>query len=223
MPEDSFIIIAVDGGAATGKSSTSRGLAARYDLLHVDTGTHYRALTLACLRGGVAPVDSPDLHALLGRLILGCELEGREAGITLNGARPDADALRGDDVNALVSHYAALPEVRNAVKAYQRGLAQVARRAGFSGLIMDGRDIGTVIFPDADLKIFLEADEATRSRRRAAEGQVDAIAARDRVDAARKTAPLKPADDAHRIDSGTLDLDEVVARIAALVERHFGR
>ncbi|MDP0501272.1 MAG: (d)CMP kinase [Verrucomicrobiota bacterium JB022] len=218
MAQEQFLIIALDGGAATGKSSTSRGLARLHNLLHVDTGTHYRALTLACLEAAVAPIASPDLITLLEQLALGCRIDDREANVTVNGRQPTMEELRADEVNSLVSRYAALPEVREAVKAYQRGLAEEARRSGFDGLIMDGRDIGTVIFPDADLKVFLFADESTRAQRRAAEGQVDAIGDRDKADQQRKTAPLVPAADAQRIDTGSFTLNEVIAQISGLIE-----
>ncbi|KAF0094691.1 MAG: cytidylate kinase [Puniceicoccaceae bacterium 5H] len=217
MAQPQFLIIALDGGAATGKSSTSRGVAQQHNLLHVDTGTHYRALTLACLDAAVAPAPSPDLVTLLQELELGCQVREREASITLNGRAPALTELRSEEVNALVSRYAALPDVRDAVKAYQRSLADVARQKGFDGLIMDGRDIGTVIFPDADLKIFLFADERTRSERRAAEGQVDAIGDRDKADQQRKIAPLQAASDAHRVDTGDLSLEEVIAHVSRLI------
>lgn len=216
MPGLPVQIIAVDGGAASGKSSTSRRVAAALHFLHVDTGAHYRAVTHAALQSGVAPREDDALLAFLRELDFATEIENREALLRLNGNVPaDAD-LRSAEVNAQVSAFAALPPVREAVKAYQRGQADVARNAGFNGIIMDGRDIGTVIFPEADLKIFLTADEATRTARRAGEGQTDAIAARDRMDAKRTTAPLLAADDAIIIDNSKLSLEEVVETVLDL-------
>jgi len=218
-----FKIVAVDGGAASGKSSTSRGVAERLNFLHVDTGAHYRALTLACINAGIDPVDTPALEQFLATLRLETIIEGRDARVCLNGTAPSAEALRGEAVNNAVSRFAAVPQVRTAVKRYQRDQARVAREAGFAGLIMDGRDIGTVIFPEADLKVFLFADEATRDQRRKDEGQSDSIRARDQIDQSRKTAPLRPADDAVRIDNSTLSLEQVIDRVCALLETAPGR
>jgi CMP/dCMP kinase len=213
-----FQILALDGGAASGKSSTARLLAERRHFLHVDTGTHYRAVTAEALRRGVAPEPGAALEALLGAMRLETVVEGREARLALNGTIPSPASLRAPAVNQAVSPFAARPEVREAVKLYQRAQVEVARGGGFRGLVMDGRDIGTVILPEADLKVFLFADEATRAARRAREGQTDAIAERDRLDAQRKTAPLAAAPDAVCLDNSALSLEEVVARIEALLD-----
>jgi cytidylate kinase len=212
-----FRIIAVDGGAASGKSSTSRGVAARLHYLHVDTGSHYRAVTFAGLEAGISLEAESELANFLASLKFETEIDGREALLRLNDSVPNNDQLRSAAVNGAVSDYAAVSAVRETVKSYQRDQAQVAREAGFNGVIVDGRDIGTVIFPQADLKIFLTADEATRVARREGEGQADAIAARDKIDAKRKTAPLKAAEDAVVIDNSALTLEEVIDRIIVLV------
>lgn len=218
MSGKSFRIIAVDGGAASGKSSTSRGIAERLHYLHVDTGSHYRAVTLAGLAEEVALDDDANLSAFLASLRFETQIEGHESLLCLNGAVPGEDEIRSAAVNAAVSQYAAVPAVREAVKGYQREQAEVAREAGFNGVIVDGRDIGTVIFPKADLKVFLTADEATRIARREGEGRSDAIAARDQIDARRKTAPLLAAEDAVIIDNSSLTLDEVIEQILALID-----
>jgi cytidylate kinase len=145
--------------------------------------------------------------------------DGCDAAILIDGKAPaDAD-LRSDAVNAKVSAYAAQPAVRDTLKDYQRGQKRVALCAGFDGLVMEGRDIGSVIFPDAELKIFLEADEATRATRRAKDGQTDAVAERDRMDSTRKTAPLTCPEGAVRIDNSGMSLAEVIDAIAALAEK----
>jgi len=118
----------------------------------------------------------------------------------------------------MVSHFAAMPKVRDILLLYQRSHAQTARENGFAGMIMEGRDIGTVVFPDADFKFFLSADSATREARRAREGVQDSIAKRDKMDAGRKVAPLACADDAVRIDSSNLSLEEVIDKISAIIE-----
>ena len=212
------MVIAIDGGAASGKSSTSRELARRLNLLHVDTGSHYRAVAWACLKAGIEPVDGPRLEAFLAGLELDSVVRDHESLIAFSGKPPPGPgALRSDPVNATVSPVAAIPRVRETVKAYQRAQVQLAREEGFRGIVMDGRDIGTVILPHADLKVFLTADEATRQRRRQLEGESDAISDRDRRDSSRPNAPLKAAADAVIIDNSRLSLREVVAEILRLL------
>lgn len=215
---ESLVIVAVDGGAAAGKSSTSRGVAAALDFLHVDTGAHYRAVTRALLDAGVSPEDEAGVAPAVAGLDFTTQLDGRSSHMVVGGRAFAREELRSDAVNAAVPLFAALPVVREAVKGYQRAQVEVAREAGLPGLIMEGRDIGTVIFPRANLKIFLEADAQTRQERREREGSAEAVARRDARDSARKAAPLARADDAVVIDNSTLSLEEVIARVVALVE-----
>jgi cytidylate kinase len=217
-----FIIVAIDGGAAAGKSTTADALSERFHLLHVDTGSFYRAVTAELLRCGVRHDDLPAVRAALAGIRLGTRVTGRRAGIELNG-RGVGDEIRSKTVNENVSFFAAIPEVRQALFAYQRGQADEARRHGFGGLVMEGRDIGSVIFPDADFRFFLQADPLERARRRVAEGQQDAILERDRIDSSRKTAPLICPPGATAIDSTHLTREEVVARLAALIESRLPR
>lgn len=211
-----FLVVAVDGGAAVGKSSTSKALAERMNWMHVDTGAHYRTLTYCLLAKGISPAD--DLATALSGLRLETRLLGRSARLCVAGLLPDDGDLRTPEVNAAVSQFAAIPALRQALFDYQRGLAEVARREGFAGLIMEGRDIGSVIFPDADFRFFLEADEATRAERRALEGQTDSIADRDKMDTNRKTAPLVCPEGATRVDTGPRTLDEVIDHIIQMVQ-----
>ena len=211
-----FIIIAIDGGAASGKSSTSRLLADRFNLLHVDTGSFYRQLTSEMLRRNVPPADLPTLQAALDGLQLTTRLNGRSAAMLI-GQQPAGPEIRTARVNEQVSHYAAVPAVRQALLAYQRGQADVARAHGFRGLVMEGRDIGSVIFPAADFRFFLHADPAERAQRRAREGQQDSIAERDRLDSSRKAAPLTCPPGAIDLDSTFLTLEQVVEKMAALI------
>jgi cytidylate kinase len=213
-----FLLVAVDGGAASGKSSLARALAERFNFLHVDTGAHYRAVTLALRQAGVSPDDAPAVAAALAALPRDTQVSGRAAQLVLAGRAADAAALRSEDVNAHVSRFAALPAVRQFLFDYQRSQAAVARTRHFAGLVMEGRDIGSVIFPDADLRLFLTADPATRAQRRAAEGQADAVAERDRLDTSRATAPLTCPPGATVIDSSALTLAQVVARATELIE-----
>ena len=220
-PVSSFQIIAIDGGAAVGKSSTSKALAERLDLMHVDTGAHYRTLTFALLAKGVSPED--DLAAALERVRLETRLDGRSAQLSVDGNVPDDAEIRSPEVNAAVSRFAAVPAVRQTLFDYQRGLADVAREAGFAGLIMEGRDIGSVILPDADHRFFLEADAATRAARRAKEGQTDSIADRDKMDTTRKNAPLICPEGVTRVDTGPRTLEEVIEHIIQRIKNGLNR
>ena len=213
----SFLIVAIDGGAASGKSSTSRALSERFNFLHVDTGSYYRAITAELLRRNLR-IDQVDaVKAALPSLHLGTQVDGRTARMEIGGrAVPEAE-IRGPAVTAAVSHFAAIPEVRTALLNYQRGQADVARTHGFRGLVMEGRDIGSVIFPNADLRFFLHADVEARAKRRELEGRPDAVAERDRLDASRKTAPLVLASGAIDIDSTYLNLEQVVDKLSALI------
>lgn len=214
MGPSTFIIVAIDGGAASGKSSSSRTLSERFQLLHVDTGSYYRAITAELLRRKVAPTDLPAVHTALAGIQLGTRVEGRSAQMEIGGSVvPEAD-IRSKQVNDHVSHFAAIPEVRAALLAYQRGQADVARAKGFRGVVMEGRDIGSVIFPNADFRFFLHADPEERARRRASEGGQDSIKERDRLDTQRKTAPLACPAGAVSIDTTHLTLPQVVETLA---------
>ena len=211
---DPFIIVAIDGGAASGKSSSSRTLSERFHLLHVDTGSFYRAITAEMLRRGIRASDLSAVKVTLASVQFGTKVEGRSAQMQIGG-RVAGDEIRSGEVNDHVSHFAAIPEVRTALLAYQRGQAGVARAGGFRGLVMEGRDIGSVIFPDATFRFFLHAHPEERARRRASEGQQDSIAERDRLDSSRKTAPLACPSGAISIDTTHLTLPEVVETMAA--------
>ncbi len=215
MSSKDFIIVAIDGGAASGKSSTARALSGRFNLLHVDTGSFYRAVTAELRRRGVPADDLPAVRAALPQLQFGTRIDGRSAVMEINGHTSGNDEIRSAEVNAAVSHFAAIPELRAALFAYQRGQAAVARTHGFRGLVMEGRDIGSVIFPDADFRFFLQADLAERARRREREGRPDKIHERDRLDLARKTAPLACPPGATAVDSTHLTLEQVVEQLAA--------
>ena len=217
---NSLVIVAIDGGAASGKSSSSKILAEQFNLLHVDTGSFYRHITYELLRRGVPATDLPAINAALAKLQFTTRLNGRSAQM-LVGGQPAGSEIRGQDVNAHVSHYAAIPEVRHALLGYQRGLVDVAKAHRFRGLVMEGRDIGSVIFPDAEFRFFLHADPAERAKRRAREGQTDSIAERDRIDSSRKASPLTSPAGAIDIDSTALTLDQVVARMAGLIAPSF--
>ena len=221
MPPE-FPIVAIDGGAASGKSSTAQALSERFNLLHVDTGSFYRAITAEMLTRGVNPADLPAVRAALAGLRYGTRVTGRRAEMDING-RVAGDEIRSRAVNESVSQFAAIPEVRQSLLAYQRCQAEVARRHGFRGLVMEGRDIGSVIFPEAACRFYLQADSAERVRRRVAQGEQDSIRERDRIDSSRATAPLQCASGAIAIDSTHLTLAEVIERVAAIVAARLAR
>ena len=195
--------MAIDGGAGSGKSTLARRLAATLGLPYVNTGAMYRALTLAARRRGVNLEDGSALAAEMRTLEF--TVSGPGPGeLWIDGAPPSLD-LESPDVEAIVSIVAAHPEVRAVMRASQRQL-------GAAGAVMEGRDIGTVVFPDATVKLFLEADPADRAGRRALEREHDAAAGdlheRDRRD--ERVNPLVPADDAIVIDTSELGVDETV-------------
>lgn len=222
MASSPFIIVAIDGGAASGKSSTSRAISERFQLLHVDTGSFYRAFTAELLRRGVAAGDLAKVKEILPQLQLSTRVSGRAAAMEISG-RVSGDEIRSPEVNAAVSHFAAIPELRAALLTYQRGQADVAKANGFRGLVMEGRDIGSVIFPDADFRIFLHADPAERARRRAEQGQKDQVAERDRLDTQRKNSPLTITAGAIDIDSTYLTLEQVVEKVSSLIQAKLSR
>jgi cytidylate kinase len=216
MPAIPFIIVAIDGGAASGKSSTARALSDRFNLLHSDTGSYYRAVTAEMLRCGATADDLHSVKEALDGMKLGTRIEGRSARIEISGRAP-GDEIRSKEVNDAVSHFAAIPELRSALLSYQRGQAEAARKGGFAGLVMEGRDIGTVIFPDADFRFFLHADLSERERRRVKQGQVDQVTERDRLDSSRKTAPLSQSEGAISIDTTCMTIAEVADSMASLI------
>ncbi|HVU24660.1 MAG TPA: (d)CMP kinase [Opitutus sp.] len=222
MNSSPFLIVAIDGGAASGKSSTSKIIAERFNFLHVDTGSFYRAVTAEFLQAGVDPADLPGVRAAAAALKFGTRLHGRSAQMEINGrVVPDAE-IRRREVNDAVSHFAAIPEVRTALLGYQRGQTDVARGHGLRGVVMEGRDIGSVIFPHADFRFFLHADPNERARRRADQGLQDKILERDRIDSSRKASPLTCPPGATSIDTTNLTIDAVVALMAAPIAAKLG-
>jgi len=217
LTHKNFIIVAVDGGAAAGKSSTSRALSERFHLMHVDTGSFYRATTLKLMEAGISPKDTTAVSKALSTIKLGTSISGNTASITVNDWIPDA-SIRSQSVNENVSHFAALPKLRAFLLDYQRSQVEVAKENGFSGLIMEGRDIGSVIFPNADLRLFLYADPEKRAQRRAKEGITDSIQKRDQMDSSRKAAPLQCPEGATLLDSSEMPLEEVVEKVSGWIE-----
>jgi CMP/dCMP kinase len=214
------IVVAIDGPAGAGKSTASRALAQRLGYGYVDTGAMYRAVGVLAAERGLALDDDAALARLVGAL----SFELRDAGTALVvDGRDVSAAIRRADAGELASRVSTRPVVRERLVALQRALGEAG------GVVMEGRDIGTVVFPDAPVKLYLTAAPAERARRRAAElrargEEVDEgalaadLEARDRRDSGREHAPLRPASDARLIDTTHLGLDEVVERMAEAVQ-----
>lgn len=199
-------VITMDGPAASGKSSVARLVARRLGRLFVGTGSMYRAVTWALLETGVNPADPGEVASAVRALRIDFPVEDGEAQIAVNG-RVLHDELTSDAVNKAVSLVASVPEVRERLVAGQRSLAALGP------LVMEGRDIGSVVFPAAEFKFYIDASEEVRARRRQAQGHADNLSERDKLDSTRKTSPLVIAPDACVIDSSDLTLDSVVCRV----------
>ena len=232
-------VIAIDGPAASGKSSTAGQVAARLGWAHLDSGALYRALTLAALdnlgEGGRRKGEEwPAQHVvdLAGRLPVRLVLAGASFRPEVAGADVE-QAIRGERVTRFVSVIAAMPAVRTWVNAQQRRAVEgLEGGLGSRGVVVDGRDIGTIVFPEAPLKVFLTATPDERARRRLFQrGQAvdvelvrresQVLAARDAADSNRRVAPLKPAQDAVLLDTTSLTLEEQVAQVVELARRVF--
>jgi cytidylate kinase len=202
MSSTPHFAIAIDGPAASGKSTLARKLAERLGLVMVNSGAMYRAVTWKALQENIAPRDSAAVVSLLNRLEIECGHDGLSSTCTIDGIDP-GDALRSETVNANVSTISAIPEVRDRLVALQRSYLD------HTSVIMEGRDIGSVVFPDTPYKIYIDADESVRAARRVKMGEVDSVAQRDAADSKRTTAPLIVANGAvildnshHTIESG---------------------
>ena len=216
------VIVVLDGPAGTGKSTVSREIAGRLGLSFLDTGAMYRAMTYWLLQNGV---DVDDAEAVANASAKPVILSGTDADgptITVDGVDVSGP-IRGPEVTAAVSAVSAVPEVRTRLVDLQRGSAAAAPR----GIVAEGRDMGTVVFPEADLKVFLTASATTRAARRATQlGVADPagvaeiladIERRDAADSGRATSPLAKADDAIEVDTSEMDPEEVISHIMGLV------
>jgi cytidylate kinase len=218
----SALVVAIDGTSGSGKSSTSRGVAARLGLRYLDTGAMFRAITWWMLTHDVDTSDPEAVARRAGEPMIQSGTDPLDPTILVDGADASV-AIRSDEVNAAVSPVSAVPAVRARLLELQREIIG-AVTAGDDGIVVEGRDIGSVVAPDAPVKLFLSADPGARAVRRAAEAGGDVVAtresllARDRIDSGRTTAPLKIADGAVHIDTTPYTLDEVISQVVALVE-----
>ncbi len=211
-PDSGFVAIAIDGPAASGKSTLARLLAQKLGLVMVNSGAMYRALTWKVLREGVDPHDNAAVVALLHRTRLDCGDDGTYSTIAVDGIDP-GEELRSSAVNANVSAVSAVPEVREALVALQRDYLNRA------SIVMEGRDIGSVVFPDTPFKIYVDADEHVRTARRRDAGEHDPVAKRDAADSGRVHAPLIVSEGAAILDTSHHTIESGVAAAIEILKQ----
>jgi cytidylate kinase len=205
-----FITIAIDGVAASGKTSTALRVAEKYNFLAVSTGLHYRAIALVMFRNGVGSDDGVAVAKFLLSTTLETKIIGNSSHMVIDGKFFEDYELRTREVNDIVSQYSAVAEIRKFLFNYQRDQRNVALANSFNGIVEEGRDITSVIFPDADLKFFLEASVVERRSRRKNDSESDCVAERDEIDNARTICGA----DVLRINTESNDLSHVVAIIS---------
>lgn len=202
-------VITIDGPAASGKSSIARLVAQRLGAIYVNTGNMYRAMTWAVIQTGVDPSDGEAVKRAAEGIVIDSPVVDGQTQVSIRGRALTQDDLNSDPVNRGVSLLARVPEVRARLVADQRALASLGP------LVMEGRDIGSVVFPDSPLKFYIDASEEVRASRRRAQGHTDQVAERDRLDSTRKTSPLVIPEGATVIDNSHLTLDQAVEAVLA--------
>lgn len=211
-------VVAVDGPSGSGKSTVSRRLASALGGRYLDTGAMYRAVTWAVLRAGVDPQDAEAVTKIANEVRLDVGTDPERPWISADGVAVDRE-IRGPEVTSAVSAVAAVPAVRERLVAQQREIVAAASR-----IVVEGRDIGSVVAPDADLKVYLTASPEARAKRRSAENAADLaataadLARRDQLDSTRAVDPLRQAPDAVVLDTTELGIDEVVSRLHELLD-----
>lgn len=206
--QDRHRVIAIDGPAASGKSSVARQVARRFDFVYVNSGAMYRAVTWTVLNCGIDPADKPRIAQLVTNLPFGDKLHDKELRLLIE----DVDLtehLHEDRVNSEVPRVSTVSEVRRVLVQRMRDYASK------HDLVVEGRDIGSVVFPDTPYKFYIDASPEVRARRRAAQGHRDEIARRDQADSSRPASPLIVAKDAEVIDTSNLSIDAVVGEIVS--------
>jgi CMP/dCMP kinase len=226
-PALSDIVVAIDGPAGTGKSSVSKGLAQALEARYLDTGAMYRMVTLAVLRAGIEPTDAQAVGRIVSTVQMSVDYDPDRDRYFLAGEDVSAE-IRGDEVTQAVSAVSSVPAVRTRLVALQRRMAE-----GPGNVVVEGRDIGTVVLPDASVKVFLTASAETRARRRndqnVAAGLADDydgvladVRRRDHLDSTRAVSPLRAAADAVIVDTSEMTEDQVIAHLLQLVQERDG-
>jgi cytidylate kinase len=214
------VIVAIDGPSGTGKSSTSKAVAAKLGLSYLDTGAQYRAITWWMLSNGIDVADAAAVADASGKPSIESGTDPSAPTITVDG-QDASGPIRTQEVTSRVSAVSAVPEVRARITELQRSIAAAAE----NGIVVEGRDIGTTVLPGADLKVFLTASAGARAARRSGElkgadvaATREALIKRDAADSSRKTSPLAKADDAVEVDTTELTLDQVIECVVTLIE-----
>jgi cytidylate kinase len=201
-----FSVIAIDGPAASGKSTVARKLAKRLGFSYVNSGALYRGIAWLTNVHNIPSIDVTAISGQMRKSVFDFDLKGKELVFLIDGISPEPH-LRDEQVNRTVSAISAIPEVREFLVAHLR------RFLTWDNLVMEGRDIGSMVFPDTLYKFYIDASLEVRAQRRAVQGQRDDLFFRDRADSSRRASPLTIAEDAHVIDSSSLTIDGVVGEI----------
>ncbi|MDR2340721.1 MAG: (d)CMP kinase [Puniceicoccales bacterium] len=207
--EGEFVLIAIDGGAGSGKTSTARTIAERNNFAFVSTGEHYRVLARHLAEENISPENVKAIQLALGELRPTTQFIGNQAHMSLDGSIVPWEELHNGAINTIVADYAQNPFLREFLHDYQQQLPRAVQSAGYGGLVIEGRDMTSVVFPEADLRVFLDADPHARQHRRQMEGIADDIHARD----AKDCRQLQQRDGVLCIDSTELTLPEVISII----------
>ena len=215
-------VVAVDGPAGSGKGTITKLVGEKRNLVYIDTGAMYRCVTLDCINNNVDYTDISGIEKVLDRISIELKIENGVQKVYLNG-KDVSQEIREDKVNNLVSEYSAVKEVRDKITPMQQEMGK------YQDIIMEGRDIGTVVFPNADVKIFLDCDVKERARRRYIQNQqkgikstyeeiLENIIKRERINSTREVAPFIKAEDAILIDSTNMTIEEVVNRVIKIID-----
>ncbi|MFK7850505.1 MAG: (d)CMP kinase [Akkermansiaceae bacterium] len=208
----SFHAIAIDGPAASGKSTMARALAERLGLVMVNSGAMYRAVTWKVLDQKIDPNEQEKVVDCIEKLDIECGDDGTFSTISINGTNPEP-FLRKPEINENVSIISAIPDVRKKLVGMQREYLKKTH------VVMEGRDIGSVVFPDTPFKIYIDADPTVRNSRRSGDGEVDSVAKRDAADSSRATAPLIIAEGATVLDTSSLNIEEAIQAAIEILKR----
>ena len=215
-------VVAVDGPAGSGKGTITKLVGEKRNLVYIDTGAMYRCVTLDCINNNVDYTDISGIERVLEKISIELKIENGVQKVYLNG-KDVSQEIREDKVNNLVSEYSAVKEVRDKITPMQQEMGK------YQDIIMEGRDIGTVVFPNADVKIFLDCDVKERARRRYIQNQqkgikstyeeiLENIIKRERINSTREVAPFIKAEDAILIDSTNMTIEEVVNRVIEIID-----